>query len=157
MARRPKTSSVLLKQRSPFERVADFLTNAFGTAWFFILNALVFICWIVVNTGFISRVAIFDPFPFNFLTMFVSLEAIFLSIIVLMSQNRAAKLADIREEIDFQVNVQAEKEITKILRMLDTIEHKLSIEHMDDPELRSMKRTLDIKRIAKRVTKEMNG
>lgn len=116
MARRGKRS----------ERIADWLTDAFGTLEFFLGNAALFIFWIVVNVGGVPGVPIFDPFPFNFLTMFVSLEAIFLSVIVLISQSRAAKIDDLREQLDYEVNVKAEKEILKILRKLDRIERKMN-------------------------------
>lgn len=154
--RKPRVKSTLtsIRRKSFGERIADALTNVFGTLGFFIVNALFFLVWIVLNTGLVPGVNIFDPFPFNLLTMFVSLEAIFLSVIVLISQNKAANVADIREEIDFRVNVYAEQEITKMLRMLEVVEKHLEIKTRRDRELNSMKHKLNIERIAAEVMNE---
>ena len=81
-------------------------------------------------------------YPFNFLTMPVSLEAIFLAIFVLMSQNRESKTADLRQEFDVQVNIIAEREITKIIHMLAYIMNHLDMNYEDDEELRQMMRPL---------------
>lgn len=143
------------KKKGWFDRLADELTNFFGTVSFLFLNILFFLSWILINLGFVPGVSVFDPYPFNLITTAVSLEAIVLSIIVLMSQKRASHLADIREQIDFEVNVQAEKEITKILNMLDVIQHELGVDHVDDPELVKMKRDLNIKRIEERIRKRI--
>jgi uncharacterized membrane protein len=74
--------------------------------------------WILANVGLVPGVAPFDPYPFSFLTLVVSLEAIFLAIFVLMSQNRAARLADRRAHLDLQVDLLAERELTVMLHML---------------------------------------
>ena len=106
--------------RGRLDKVADFLTEQFGTLWFLLFNAAFFLGWIEWNLGWFG-LPIFDPFPFSLLTMAVSLEAIFLAIIVLISQNRQSKIADIRQQIDFEVDVRAEAEINKILHKLDDI------------------------------------
>lgn len=137
------------------DKVADFLTGIFGTVIFLSLNALWFLIWILINTGNVPSVAIFDPFPFGLLTMMVSLEAIFLAIIVLISQNRSAKIDDLREEIDLQINVQAEQEITKILIMLDGIQEHLGMPPEDDAELVRMKKKTNITDIEKKLTNQM--
>ena len=86
------------EKRSEVDKAADFLTASFGTISHLLFNVLFFVAWIVWNGGVIPGLAVFDPFPFGFLTMVVSLEAIFLAIIVLISQNREARIADLREE-----------------------------------------------------------
>ena len=149
-----KTSWMRLRRRRPSERVADFLTSRFGSLWFLIVNGLVFVGWIVINVGYVKHISPFDPFPFNLLTMVVSLEAIVLSVVVLISQNKSSTIEDIREEIDFRVNVEAEKEITKILHMLETIQRKLKIKNGHDAELKAMKMRLNIERIAEEVIEE---
>ena len=142
--------------RSVSEKFADFLTNSFGTVWFFTFNALLFAGWLFWNTGKIPGVPIFDPYPFGMLTMVVSLEAIFLAIIVLISQNRAAKIGDIREEIDLQVNTLAEQEITRIINILDTIHDHLGLPSEDDEELTKMKQRTDLDEIESRIIREQN-
>ena len=104
--------------------------------------------------GLIPGLVPFDPYPFTFLTMTVSLEAIFLSVIVLMSQNRSSKIADMREEVDFELNLRAEAEITRILNMLDEIHDHLGLSPEDDDELREMKQKTDIKEIKRAIESE---
>ncbi|MCI0444340.1 DUF1003 domain-containing protein, partial [bacterium] len=100
------------------EKVDDQVTDFTGSVAFLVINSLWFIVWIVINLNLIPGIKAFDPFPFALLTMTVSLEAIFLSIFVLITQNRQSKIADLRQEIDLQINMIAEEEITKVMQML---------------------------------------
>lgn len=143
-------------ERTLSDRIADFLTESFGTMGFLIFNGLWYLIWMVINTGFIPGIEPFDPFPFGLLTMIVSLEAIFLSIIVLISQNRAANIAELREEVDLQVNVISEQEITKVIFMLDRIQEKMGIQVDNDEELEKMKKTVDIDSLQSRVKNEIS-
>lgn len=127
----------LNKRKTSAEQFADFLTNSFGTVWFLNANMFAFMVWIVLNLNIIPGVKPFDPYPFGFLTMVVSLEAIALAIIVLISQNRGEKIADAREEIDYQVDVQAEKQIAAIMRNLEQIRAHLHITHLPDDDTSS--------------------
>lgn len=133
------------------ERAADALTGLFGTISFLLFNIIVFTLWILVNTRVLPLVPVFDPYPFGMLTMLVSLEAILLAVIVLMSQNRSAKMADVREEVAFQVNVVAEREITQMIRMLERIEKRLAIHEARREELAQMKNELDIAQMEERI------
>ena len=126
-----------LRHRSFFTQIADDLTAAFGSTAFLIINFIVFIVWIALNLGLIPDVAPFDPFPFGLLTMVVSLEAIILSIVILVSQNRQSYVTSIREELHLQINLIAEEEITKALKMLAEIRYKMAIKEAD-PELDEM-------------------
>jgi len=137
-----------LKQDSSFlEQVADASTRFFGKTGFLVGNILFFATWIIWNLGYVPWLSPFDPYPFGFLTMTVSLEAIILSIAVLISQKRESDIADLREETDFAINVRAENEITKILNMLDAIHDHLGLSNEEDDELRSMKKPTDINAI----------
>ena len=91
---------------------ADKITAFSGSMAFVYLHAIIFAVWIIVNL--IQHKSGFDPFPFGLLTLIVSLEAIFLSTFVMLSQNRQAKQADLRAELDYEVNVKAEKEVCEI-------------------------------------------
>jgi uncharacterized membrane protein len=71
----------------------------------------------------------FDPYPFMLLTTTISIEAIFLSIFVLMSQNRDQKMADLRSRLDFEVDFRSEQEITKMLQMLEEVQNHLGVTH----------------------------
>ena len=124
------------------------MTKEFGTVSFLLVNAIVFLVWIIWNEGAFGLIP-FDPFPYSLLTMAVSLEAIALSIIVLISQNRQGHIAEVREKLDFEIDVRAEEEITKILVMLEDIHKHLGIDNGDDGELQAMKRKLDLSRLQK--------
>ena len=141
--------------KRPFAiRVADSLTSAFGSIGFLLINFAVFVAWILVNTGRVPGVPIFDPFPFILLTMIVSLEAIFLTVIVLMSQNRQAEITTLREELDMQVNLMAEREITKVLDLQKMIINKLGI-RLKDPELEEMIQETDISYIERQLAEQI--
>lgn len=134
--------------------IAQALTQKFGTLPFLFGNIVFFAVWLLLNADVLPGMHPFDPYPFVMLTTVVSLEAIALSIIVLISQNRASKLADLREQIDLQVNVQAEREVTKILHILDRIQRQLGVKERD-PELAAMKKALDLEWIEDKVLEEM--
>lgn len=123
------------------------MTKIFGSIGFFTINFLLFAGWIFVNIGWIPGVEIFDPFPFGLLTTAVSLEAIFLAIIVLISQNRASKVADLREEIDLHIDIINEQETTKALHLLVLICKKEGIDIGQDKTLKEMLRTIDMDKI----------
>ena len=131
------------KRRSPAEKISDWLNSHFGSVWFLVANVIWFTGWISINLGFVPGVAPFDPFPFGLLTMIVSLEAIILSIFVLMSQNRAAKVDDLREELDLEIDIITEQEITKVLELLSKIAHKQGINVKDDQILQEMLQPTD--------------
>lgn len=134
-----------------YDRFADFMTVSFGTIWFFVANLIWFLLWVVWNGDFLPGLPKFDPYPHNFLTMVVSLEAIFLSIIVLISQNRQSNIADMRDEIDFNINVRAEQEITKILNLVDRIDRKLTPDAIVDEELKEMEQLTDLDEIERQI------
>ena len=98
------------------DKTADRITAFAGSMAFVYVHALLFSIWIIHNKT--AGTSAFDPFPFNLLTLIVSLEAIFLSTFVMLSQNRQGKQADLRAELDYEVNVMAEKEIREIKDML---------------------------------------
>lgn len=131
-----------LKSRSFLTQVADDLTEIFSSTGFLIINFIFFVIWIVINMGLIPGMVVFDPYPFGFLTMAVSLEAIFLSIFVLVSQNRSSYISSLREEVHLRVNLIAEEEITKILEVLAEMRAKMGIKTVD-PELEEMLKRVD--------------
>jgi uncharacterized membrane protein len=137
------------------EKLADKLTIAFGSIPFLLLNGVWFVTWIVLNVGLIPGVPIFDPFPFGFLTMIVSLEAIILAIIVLISQNRAERIADLREEVALQVEEISEREVTKILEILTKLSEAQGIDLSNDKELDSMLCPTDMEKLADALEKEV--
>lgn len=142
-------------KRTAMEKIADSMTAKFGSSGFLSLNAILFAVWILINTGQIKWVPAFDPFPFSLLTTIVSLEAIILAIFVLISQNRTAKIDDLREETDLQLNLISEKEITKLVKMMALLLAKEGIDLSQDPELHKMLRPVSEEEIEKRLEKEI--
>jgi uncharacterized membrane protein len=113
------------------EKAADALTFFSGTMVFVYVHAAWFLVWMLVNSG-VGGLSEFDPFPFGLLTMLVSLEAIFLSTFVLISQNRSSALADSRSDLDLQTNLLTEHEITRVLRITRAIAEHLGLEVDED-------------------------
>lgn len=126
-----------LRHRSFFTRFSDDLNNAFGSLTFLILNIGFFAFWIAFNNGWIPGLSIIDPFPYIFLTMALSVEAIILAIFILVSQTRQSYVTSLREELHMQINLIAEEEVTKVLKVLAEIRQKMGIREAD-PELESM-------------------
>ncbi|HVU11680.1 MAG TPA: DUF1003 domain-containing protein [Phototrophicaceae bacterium] len=101
------------------EKLSDLLTAIAGDIRFVYFSAAWFFIWIVLNTNIIPGVTAFDPFPFGLLTMVVSLEAIFLSLFVLISQNRQAARDKVRNDIEYDVNLRAGSEIRVLMKQLE--------------------------------------
>lgn len=135
------------EKRNRAERVADGMTRIFGRMWFVLFNLFWVVIWSVVNLHLIPGVDPFDPFPFGFLPVLLSLEAIVLAIFVLISQNRAAKIADLRAEIDLQVNIATERELTKLMKIVSAIAEKQGIDLSQDEELRTMLEPMPMSKI----------
>ena len=132
--------------RTVQDRIADIITDFSGSMAFVYFHAIWFGLWILLNVGLIHipYLSEFDPFPFSFLTLVVSLEAIFLSTFVLISQNRLSEVSDKRAELDLQVNLLAEQKATKVLEMLDEIAKQLDgmssrFNFQSDPEVQALK------------------
>jgi CRP/FNR family cyclic AMP-dependent transcriptional regulator len=109
---------------TPLQRIADWIAWFSGSMQFLAVNTAWFTSWIVINT-FNVGLPKFDPFPFGLLTMIVSLEAIFLSIFVLISQNRQAEKDRLRSNIDYEVNVKAEMEIAQLHDKTDRLNERM--------------------------------
>src|ERR1044071_1209725 len=127
-------------------RIADSIKDFTGSMAFVYVHVVWFAVWILLNVGLIHipRISEFDKFPFSLLTMIVSLEAIFLSTFVLISQNRLAQASEKRAELDLQVNLLAEQKATKVLEMLDQITGQLDqmssrFNFKPDPEVEALK------------------
>lgn len=125
------------------ERIADFFTNFSGSMIYVYVHVAWFLVWIAWNTGLIPALAPFDPFPFGLLTMIVSLEAIFLSTFVLISQNREQKINAIRDEIAAQIGLYQEQELTEVLRIVHRIEKHLGLHDDDEANIKAMEMYVD--------------
>ncbi|NOT26760.1 MAG: DUF1003 domain-containing protein [Acidobacteria bacterium] len=141
-----------LLARSTGEQIGDWISRAAASGQGLLLHALWFVVWISINVGAIPGVAPFDPVPFPFLTLTVSLEAIFLSLFVLASQNRMARQADQRGHLDLQINLLTEREMTAVLQLLQDIVRHLKVEtSVTAEELRDLVNKTDVPGLAMRV------
>jgi uncharacterized membrane protein len=135
---------------TPMERLANIIAGFSGSMLFVAIHVVWFTAWVVLNTVGPFGIQHLDPFPFNFLTMAVSLEAIFLSTFVLMSQNRQAVQAEKRAKIDLQVNLIAEQEVTKAIELITAIHEHLGIAGRD-PEVRDMTQPTHVEHLVEAV------
>lgn len=125
-----------LARRTRADRVAAAIARFCGRMSFVFIHVLVFAGWIAYNT--LPWFKAFDPYPFTFLTLVVSLEAIFLSTFILISQNYDMRVSERRNQLDLQINLLAEQENTKALQMLERITKKLGCHMSDDPQIRAL-------------------
>jgi uncharacterized membrane protein len=140
----------LLSERNPVDVVIDRITAFCGSKVFIWIHLAWYGSWIAVNVLAPSAWR-FDPYPFDFLTLTVSLEAIFLSTFILITQNRQARMADLRANLDLQINLLGEEENTKMLAMLQAIHEKLGISASPDPELEEMEQQLEPEALARQI------
>jgi uncharacterized membrane protein len=119
--------------RSKSDQAADLIATFCGSMPFVWAHLIWFAVWIIFDT--VPGIKHFDPFPFNFLTLIVSLEAIFLSTFILISQNHETLLSERRNQLDLQINLLTEQENTKMLTLLGRIAEKVGVKIDDDPSL----------------------
>jgi uncharacterized membrane protein len=140
-----------LEDHSRIERVSAAVSRITGSLPFFIVHVIWFGVWIVVNLG-LTPLAPFDAYPFSFLTMTVSLEAIFLTNFVLMAQNLQTRDADRRSQLNLQVDLLAEQESTATLRMVAALCRNAKIEvPMADARLRELLCDTDLEAVADKL------
>jgi uncharacterized membrane protein len=137
------------EQRSSQDRIADGISRFTGSMPFVYLHLLFFGLWILVNLGWLG-VPPFDP-TFVVLAMVASVEAIFLSTFVLITQNRMGRAADRRANLDVQISLLAEHEITRLIRMTSAIARHLGVEEGTTPELRELAEDVVPERVLERL------
>ena len=136
--------------RSAFERFCDRVTYLAGTTWSLLWHGAIFSGWIGAN---LLLPVLFDPFPFSRLMAVVSLEAIFLTLFVLSSQNRLTSETERRAQIELQVNLLAEQEMTLVLRMLRDLCQRSEVPLPEG--LTELLRDVDIEQVAATVAREL--
>lgn len=143
-------------RRTTLQVLADALNDVASSTPFLFAHLLWFAGWILYNTGALGLEP-FDPYPFGFLTLVVSLEAIFLSIFVLMSQKRESAIAELREELALQVNLRMEEEVTKTLQLVSGLYTRLGHVVGEDPDLHEMLEPLDVKTIEVELLEQISA
>jgi uncharacterized membrane protein len=131
------------------DRMASFVARFCGSIWFVIAHVILFGAWILVNS--LPGTPHWDPYPFTFLTMWASMESIFIASFILIAQNYAMRLGERRAQLDLQVNLLAEQENTKTLQMLDAIAKKVGAQCGPDPEVEALAEATRLESLAKQI------
>ena len=139
------------QERATSDRIADGVTRFAGSMWCVCAHAFVYGGWLVVNAGLIPGVKPWDPFPFVMLAMTASVEAIFLSTFILISQNRMQKMADRRAELDLQISLLTEHELTRAIHMIDEVARRLGAPRPPEPELLDIKKDINPEKVVQEI------
>ncbi|HXL22871.1 MAG TPA: DUF1003 domain-containing protein [Candidatus Dormibacteraeota bacterium] len=116
-----KLEEEALGRRTRTERDSDAIVKFIGSPKFLLLHVILVLAWSLANLNLIPHLKAFDPFPFGILALFVSSESVFLTIFVLISQNRMARQAERRSHLDLQVGMLTEQELTMMLQLLQKL------------------------------------
>ena len=144
------------RRRTTQQRLSDTVTRFTGSLQFVYLHAGLFGCWIVWNLGWIPGLPPFDP-SFVVLAMTASVEAIFLSTFVLISQNRMQAQAEKRAQLDLQISLLAEHEITQLMMLLDGVARHLGLTHAGNPDIEEAKQDVDPRAVLKAIEQESSA
>jgi uncharacterized membrane protein len=147
-----KLEELAVARRNVADRIAEFVAHFCGSINFVWIHTALFALWIGWNS--LPQLPHFDPYPFTFLILCVSLEAIYLSAFILISQNYEMRISERRNQLDLQINLLAEQENTKMLQMLDRIARKLGVSHEDDPEVRVLEQATRPDKLADQIEQE---
>jgi uncharacterized membrane protein len=139
------------RRKSVSERIADAVTRFAGSMWCVYVHGLLFGGWIICNLGWIAGVRPWDPFPFVMLAMIASVEAIFLSTFILISQNHMARIADRRAELSLQISLLSEHELTRVVQMLDAIAQRLDVPRPPEAEMDDIKQDIQPEKVAEQI------
>jgi uncharacterized membrane protein len=140
-----------LHERSGAERASDRITRIAGSGGTLVVHIIWFALWIVMNTGLLPMEP-FDPFPFPLLTTVVSLEAIFLSLFVLASENRLTHHSEKRAHLDLQVDMLAEREMTAVLILIHDVAKHLNVKtSLSSDMIRDLMKKTDIQTLTKKL------
>jgi uncharacterized membrane protein len=143
------------EQRTPTDRLAEKIAKFCGSMTFVWVHVVWFGAWILLNT--IPNIRHVDPFPFTFLTLIVSLEAIFLSTFILISQNLDSRISERRSHLDLQLNLLSEQENTKMMVMLHAIAAKVGADLTEDPQLKALSEETQPERLIEQIEARENS
>src|ERR1700674_1413996 len=139
-----------LERRSSSERLADSVGVFAGSLPFVVLHLVLVIAWLLVNSGQISRIRPFDPWPFSLLGVIVAVEAVILSSFILMRQNRMMRRGERRDHLNLQVDLLAEKEITTLLKMVRAICERMGLQSIvEDKDIRELSKNTSIESLSR--------
>jgi uncharacterized membrane protein len=136
-------------KRTRTETAADLIARFCGSMSFVWLNVTLFTCWVLINT--LPIIEHIDPFPFTFLTLVLSVEAIFLSTFILISQNLAARVAERRNHLDLQINLLSEQENTQMIAMLEAIAEKVGADISHVTKVEILREEMDPEKVVEQI------
>jgi uncharacterized membrane protein len=136
-------------KRTRTETAADVIARFCGSMSFVWLNLGLFVSWILINT--LPIIEHIDPFPFTFLTLVLSVEAIFLSTFILISQNLAARVAERRNHLDLQINLLSEQENTQIIAMLEAIAERVGADISHVTKVEVLREEMDPEKVVEQI------
>ncbi len=143
------------EQRTRTDRLAEMIAKFCGSMTFVWVHVVWFGGWIFLNL--IPGIRHVDPFPFTFLTLIVSLEAIFLSTFILISQNQDSRISERRSHLDLQLNLLSEQENTKMIVMLHAIAAKVGADLTQDPHLEALSEETQPERLIEQIEARENN
>ena len=150
-----KLENAAREQRTPTDRLAEVIADFCGSMIFVWVHVLWFGGWIVLNL--LPGIKHIDPFPFTFLTLVVSLEAIFLSTFILISQNHDSRVSERRNHLDLQINLLSEQENTQMLRILQQIAAKVGADVANDPETQVLGQATRPERLVEQIEEHVTN
>jgi uncharacterized membrane protein len=137
------------QERTRSDLVAEAIANFCGSMTFVWVHVVWFGAWIAINVT--PGIRHLDPFPFTFLTLVVSLEAIFLSTFILISQNQDTKISERRNHLDLKINLLSEQENTKMIAILQAIAAKVGAQISEDPHLQALSEETEPERLVRQI------
>jgi uncharacterized membrane protein len=145
-----------LKRRCLSDKMADAVADFVGSVPFVALHIVWFVIWVAINRGMVPFLKAFDPYPFALLCMIVSLEGVLLSTFVLIKQNRMGHRADHRAHLNLQINLLSEKEVTKVIQMLEGISSRLGIrDQVVDSEVRELEHNTAVENLSRQLEQKI--
>ena len=144
-----KLEEAAKQERTRSDLVAEAIANFCGSMTFVWVHVVWFGAWVAINVA--PGVPHLDPFPFTFLTLVVSLEAIFLSTFILISQNHDTKISERRNHLDLQINLLSEQENTKMIAMLQAIGAKVGADFGPDPHVQALSEATEPEKLVQQI------
>jgi uncharacterized membrane protein len=151
-----KLEEQALERRTQTQRASDTVVKFIGSTKFLLLHVLLVVTWAAINLNLVPGVKAFDPFPFGILALIVSSESVFLTIFVLISQNRMARAAERRSHLDLQVGMLTEQELTTVLQLLYKLcEHAGVDIKAAAQQIRHFEQTTDVQKLAGEIQEKL--
>jgi uncharacterized membrane protein len=136
------------------EKIGDWIAKFFGSLWFVAAHAAFFACWIMINFQFIPAIPVFDPYPFPFLDLLVSIEFILLTTFVLMNQGVQARRQEHWGHLNLQLCLLTEQEVTKSMQLLKAMSQRLGVtECMSDQEIAELAEVTPVATLVEEIEK----